>query len=114
MDAGLIPHFANESWESTIPNKLFDYMSLGLPVIASDVGPVKRVLSETGAGVTFRDRDSTDLVRVLEEFQANSNRQAMGIRGVEAIQNRYHFELDVDVLDRVLRSLTHSGLAARS
>lgn len=43
-DAGIIPHLANESWNSTIPNKLFDYMAAGLCVVTSDAKPAKRVV----------------------------------------------------------------------
>ena len=32
---GLIPHFATESCNTTVPNKLFDYMIMGLPVVVS-------------------------------------------------------------------------------
>ncbi|HEV2643964.1 MAG TPA: glycosyltransferase, partial [Candidatus Elarobacter sp.] len=49
-DIGVIPHHATECWNTTIPNKLFDYMSLGLPVVSSDALPCARVLAETGAG----------------------------------------------------------------
>ncbi len=105
-DAGLIPHFASESWESTIPNKLFDYMSLGVPVISSDVRPVARILEETQAGVTFRDRDSSDLARVVHEVFANAERARLGENGIEAIRARYHFERDAEIMSRVLDSLT--------
>ncbi len=107
MDAGVIPHFANESWETTIPNKLFDYMSLGLPVISSNVTPVARVLEETQAGVTFLDRNTEDLTKVIQKLD-HADLSAMGERGVEAVRGRYHWEQDAvilkDVFEQVLRS----------
>src|SRR5262249_23622766 len=45
-DIGLVPHHTTESWNSTIPNKLFDYMSMGKPVIASNARPVERIVRE--------------------------------------------------------------------
>lgn len=104
-DAGLIPHFASEGWESTIPNKLFDYMSLGVPVISSDVRPVARVLEETRAGVTFRDRDSADLARVIRERCEDGSHARLGENGLRAIQDRYHFERDAEVMGGVLESV---------
>lgn len=110
-DVGLIPHYANESWETTIPNKLFDYMSLGLSVISSDVTPVVRVLGETGAGVTFRDRNAADLARVLRSLDRASAR-AQGARGRQAVRNRYHWERDAEqlvaVMDGVIASRNRS------
>lgn len=102
MDAGLITHHASESWENTIPNKLFDYMSLSVPVISSDVTPVKRVLDESGAGVTFRDRDVMDLARVLREFHANPDRAEMGKRGIEAVRRHYNWDREARSLEGVI------------
>ena len=51
MDVGLVPHHADEAWNTTIPNKLFDYMAAGLPVISSDARPCARILRSTGAGL---------------------------------------------------------------
>lgn len=101
-DAGLIPHYANESWETTIPNKLFDYMSLGLPVVASDVSPVKRVLDETRAGVTFRDRSASDLSRALRDLALGTDRTGFGRAGVAAVRERYNWERDTERLDLAL------------
>jgi len=100
-DAGLVPHFANESWQTTIPNKLFDYMSLGLPVIASDVTPVARILQETGAGRLFRDRDVEDLTEVFVSLQSLKDQgrlAAMGFAGQTAIRSKYHWERDAEQL----------------
>jgi glycosyltransferase involved in cell wall biosynthesis len=111
-DAGLIPHFANESWQTTVPNKLFDYMSLGLPVVASDAAPVARILEETGAGVTFRDRDAADLARVLAALCSDPGRHAMGEAGRRAVRTHYNWEADAARLSRALervRSLPRLG-----
>jgi glycosyltransferase involved in cell wall biosynthesis len=113
QDAGLIPHHASKGWECTIPNKLFDYMSLGVPVISSDVTPVKRVLTETGAGVTFRDRDAHDLARVIRSLRADPGLEEMGRRGMEAVRERYNWERDAralgEVVDRVMAESAGSG-----
>ena len=109
MDAGLIPHHASEGWQHTIPNKLFDYMSLALPVIASDVRPVRRVLTGTGAGVTFRDRDSSDLARVIQSIYMDPDRLAMGARGISAIRERYNWDRDAAVLKGVVDHLAQGS-----
>ena len=44
---GLIPHFVNEHKNTTVPNKLFDYMKFGLPVVASKNRPDVRLTVDT-------------------------------------------------------------------
>ena len=43
---GIIPHYTSDHVNTTIPNKIFDYMAHGLPVISSDAIPMKRILEE--------------------------------------------------------------------
>lgn len=105
LDAGLIPHHASRGWECTIPNKLFDYMSLGLPVVSSSVGPVERVLRETGAGVTFRDRDAADFARVIERMAADPDRADMGRRGLDAVRRHYNWDREAAVLTGVVEAV---------
>lgn len=103
-DAGLIPHHAVETWNTTVPNKLFDYMICGLPVVSSDTRPLKRILRETGAGVTFRDRDPVDLVRVLSDLDPGRRRN-LGLAGRKAIVERYNWERDGAVAVRTIDNL---------
>ncbi len=104
-DVGLVPHHANESWNTTIPNKLFDYMAAGLAVVASDTTPVERVLLETGSGRVFRDRDAGHLAKVLEGLAREDVAKQMGEAGRRAIVDRYNWEADtrrlLDALGRV-------------
>lgn len=106
-DVGVIPHHADASWNSTIPNKLFDYMAAGLPVLASDARPVARILAETGAGETFHDRDAGDLAARLTRLGEPALRARYGAAGRAAVLARYHWESDVarllDALNGVRR-----------
>lgn len=101
-DVGLIPHHASESWETTIPNKLFDYMSLGLPVVSSDTAPCTRILKETGAGVVFKSGDSQDLAASITKMINTSDRQKFGEAGRVAISEKFNWESDKDVLLKVV------------
>lgn len=93
-DAGIIPHLANESWNSTVPNKLFDYMAAGLCVLTSDARPARRIVEQEGAGLAFTSGSASSLCKVLERLYRQQDASSMGAAGREAIRQRHHWELD--------------------
>jgi glycosyltransferase involved in cell wall biosynthesis len=112
-DIGLIPHYATEAWNSTIPNKLFDYMALGLPVIVSDARPTGRVVQEERCGEVFHARDPDDLARSIRILKDAALRSNEGQRGWEAIHRRYNWETDFRTLTRALETvLSEKGRSA--
>lgn len=104
-DVGAIPHQPSDAWNTTIPNKLFDYMSLGLPVLTSDVVPVQRIVLEEGCGVCFRSGDVADLVNAIGRLRSEELRRRMGSAGVKAVQSKYNWTLDARRLDGVLNGV---------
>lgn len=106
-DIGLIPHHANEFCDTTIPNKLFDYMAAGIASITSSAKPLARIVKETGCGFSFRDRDPEDLARVLAEAN-EADLAALGQSGRRAVRSSYYWESDAGrlfgVLDRMVRT----------
>jgi glycosyltransferase involved in cell wall biosynthesis len=101
-DVGLIPHLADEAWNTTIPNKLFDYMAAGLPVITSDAKPAARIIRETGAGVVFRSGSGEELASAVRQLEDPARREQMGRAGQAAIQSRYSWEVAVEAMERSL------------
>lgn len=98
---GLIPHFVTDHVNTTIPNKLFDYMGCGLPVVASNASPMKRILEETRCGESFRSGDDKDLNRaILKIYQSNFN---YGQNGMEAIKSKYNWDDDSKKLLNVIQ-----------
>ncbi len=105
FDIGVIPHVADESWNTTIPNKLFDFMAAGLPVISSDAQPAARIVRSTRCGEVFRGSDPVDLVRALERLRDPQHRAALGAAGRRAVAQQYHWELDAQRLIDVAETL---------
>lgn len=107
-DIGLLTHHANEAWNTTIPNKLFDYMAASLPVITSSVVPFARIVRETGAGEVFEAGNARALADAVRRLGDDTVRRACGAAGRRAILDRYHWERDAGVLLRALE-LTHAA-----
>ncbi len=97
---GIIPHFVSEHTNSTVPNKLFDYMGFGLPVIASDAIPLKRILEEEKCGLVYESGNAEDLAEKLISL-FNSNIDYSG-NGINAVMNKYNWDLDTNRLIKVL------------
>lgn len=107
-DIGIIPHFASESWNTTIPNKLFDYMAAGLAVVTSDAKPAERIVRETGAGLVYRDRDAADLARAIEVLADPARRLDCARRGQAAVRQAYNAERDAERLLAALQQAVAS------
>jgi len=87
----VVPHRRCSHWENTIPNKLFDYMAAGRPVLVSDVSPMKRIVNETDSGLVYRDSDVNDLVAKLIHLSDQKIRDGFGEKGRSAVLNKYNW-----------------------
>jgi glycosyltransferase involved in cell wall biosynthesis len=99
---GLIPHFVSDHVNTTIPNKIFDYMGCGIPVVSSDAIPMKRILEEERCGSTFKSGDPKDLARVILEIHKKNNN--FGQHGIDAVRNIYNWEEDSNRLLKAVYS----------
>ena len=104
-DIGLLPHQKCEAWDTTIPNKLFDYMAAGIPVLSSDAAPCKRILGETGAGLTFASGSADEIANGIGTLADISLRRLQGEAGRRAILGRFNWEYDSAVLVGVVNRL---------
>lgn len=101
-DAGIVPHHSTSHWQNTIPNKLFDYMAAGKPVIATDIPPVARVVRDAGCGLLFEDNDAEALARIFQKLEDRSFCRALGTCGREAVAERYNWDAEKPTLHRAL------------
>jgi glycosyltransferase involved in cell wall biosynthesis len=104
-DVGVIPSRKTAQADSTIPNKLFDYMAAGLAVLTSDAAPCKRIVRETGAGEVFRAGDAADLAAAIRRLSDPAVRHVAAAAGRHAIVERYNWERDGAVLRDVVRRI---------
>ena len=63
-------------YTATSPNKSFDYLAAGLPVIASDVGGLPEVLDRGRAGVLVPPADADALAVAIERLLASPHEAA--------------------------------------
>lgn len=61
---------------STDSNKLFEYVQAGLPVIASDLPEIRRVVNEHGLGILVPDGDSGALAAAINELVSDPVKRA--------------------------------------
>jgi len=101
----LIPHLKSEHTDTTIPNKIFDYMAMGKPVIVSDCEPLKRIIEEEKCGLTFKSGDAKDLadkvIRILEDHNIN----VYGVRGKKAVEEKYNWDNDSKEVLKVINTI---------
>lgn len=111
---GIVPHFRCSHWDNTIPNKIFDYMNAGVPVVVSDAKPAARIVRETGAGVVYDSFSANDLAEKLILLRDPGLRAELGKNGRVAIRDRYNWSHETSTLLASLEELNTSSRASRS
>jgi glycosyltransferase involved in cell wall biosynthesis len=82
-----------EMYKTTYPNKVFDYMAAGRPVILAIDGVIRQVVEEAQAGVFVPPGDSQGLASVIRQLATNKEKcRTMGMNGRKIIQSRYSRE----------------------
>ena len=109
-DVGLVPYLRCEHADTTIPNKLFDYMYYGKPVVVSDARPLARIVRNHDCGLVFRSGDDVDLARQLQKLAVQPElRQRLGANGRHALENQYRWDHYEEQLCQFLKKLRPSA-----
>jgi len=90
---GVITYLPCSNNTSCLPNKLFDYMLVGLPVVASDFPLYREVVETHHCGLTVDPTQPEDIARAME-YLIEHPREArqMGENGRRAVLEKYNWE----------------------
>jgi glycosyltransferase involved in cell wall biosynthesis len=98
---------------TTYPNKVFDYMAAGRPVLLAIDGVIRRVIEEEGAGVAVPPGDPAALADGVRRLSADPpGARKMGERGRAAVERRFDRRSQAELLEATFRAVTGARRAA--
>lgn len=104
VDVGLIPGLSFPSHEMSLPNKLFEYLHAGVPVVSSELRSLGAFLRETRTGLTFPVEDPSGLARSVRAVLSDHERFAAAAADPQ-LHARYSWSGQASELRRVYRDL---------
>lgn len=89
------------------PNKLFEYMAAGLPVVASDFPVWREIVESADCGLLVDPRSPAEIARALQYLLQHPNEaEAFGRRGRRAFERRYNWDVEAKKLIDLYRHLS--------
>lgn len=92
-----------EFWDTTIPHKLFEYMSQSKPVLAADSKAITRIIKETISGMTYKTDNPEDFAEKV--LQMLSSDIPFGTNGFKAVVEIYNWANDAKSLIEMYNDL---------
>lgn len=89
---GLVTYLPAPNHIDAQPNKLFEYMSTGLPVIASNFPLWKEIVEDNQCGLCVDPKNSEEIANAIEFFFNNPDKaEKMGQNGKKAVNTTYNW-----------------------
>ncbi|RPF58292.1 glycosyltransferase [Abyssicoccus albus] len=109
--AGLVTFLPEPNHINARPNKMFEYMSAGLPVICSNFTEWKELVDEYNVGITVNPVHENEIVSAIN-YLANNQEIAskMGENGRKAIENVFNWESESLKLINIYENLCKEDL----
>lgn len=111
--AGLVILHPEPNYLTALPVKLFEYMCAGIPVIASDLPGCREIVETARCGLVVNPKDPHDIAQAITYLWTHPEEAtAMGKRGFEAIQERYSWASQAQILLQLYQRLSNAPLTS--
>jgi len=92
------------SYYHSLPNKLFEYMMAGVPVIASDFPEIGRAVRESRSGLTVDPEDPVEIARAIRRLTQDQRlRETCAHNALRAAADRYNWNRESRILADIYR-----------
>lgn len=91
--AGMVTFLPYENHIHAQPNKIFEYMSAGLPVVGSDFKLWKDIIEEYKAGTCVNPKDAENIAQAINKYYLNRKlASSHGNNGKKIVQEKFNWE----------------------
>lgn len=91
--AGVVTFLPAPNHTESQPNKMFEYMAAGIPVICSHFPLWREIIERNECGICVDPAGSKAIAGIINQlYRDQSTARAMGARGREAVLSRYNWE----------------------
>lgn len=97
--AGVVTFLPLPNHINAQPNKMFEYMAAGIPVIASDFPLWREIIDSNKCGLCVNPKDLKDIATAIEFLKSNPEEvKKMGENGRKALVEKYNWENEAQKL----------------
>ncbi len=94
-DIGLICLLPEPNHIDSSPNKMFEYMAAGLPVVASHFPAWKKIIEENQCGLCVDPNNPRTIAKAIEYLVQNPDKaKEMGENGKMAVKQKYNWNIE--------------------
>ena len=110
-DLGLaIDKDTNLNYHFSLPNKLFDYIHAGIPVLASDLPELKKIINDYDIGYFLQNHDPKNIAATIEYIFENAERYKMLKSNTEKAREELCWENEEKNLLQIIQQYSSKNL----
>lgn len=106
---GCVFYENNENNQVTLPNRVYEYMFSGIPIIVSDYPELRNIVERAHCGLIVSSEDPKDMAKAFEYLLRNPEEaKKMGQNGRKAIFEDFGYHIDLKNTIQFYRQLLNS------
>jgi len=103
----------NLSKKYSLPNKVFEYMSAGIPIITNNLPEASKIIKEANCGFVIDDSTSKSIAKAINEIFLKEDLAKFGQRGFNAVVNKYNWETETKKMLEYIEKQTLNSILSK-